>query len=128
MSNKFGLAAIDAVKFIQNGIITNPIDAWNRALLNYFDRNSSSYEKGCPRNAFLGLCEEGKIIGISSGSYTKSKKNKAYAIKAIKLLRNDPSLAEKTKVLWDMVVNWSGKAHNSQMDIVVALWKENLIR
>jgi len=39
--------------------------------------------KGCPRGAFLELCEAGMIKGIASGKYTRSKRNKEYAIDAV---------------------------------------------
>jgi hypothetical protein len=46
----------------------------------------SAQKKGCPRGAFLGLCEEGLVKGIPAGNYTTSKDNKAYAVRAAELL------------------------------------------
>ena len=40
-----------------------------------FMDSKSSQEKGCPKSAFLGLCEEGFIKEISKGKYTSSVKN-----------------------------------------------------
>ncbi|WP_420865668.1 DUF6979 family protein [Dickeya oryzae] len=40
------------------------------------------YKKSCPLSAFLGLCEDGYIKGIPKGKYTKSYKNKKYAVVA----------------------------------------------
>lgn len=56
-------------------------------------------KKGCPRNAFLGLYEEGLVKGIPSGNYTRSKKNKEYAIKAVKILKGAPELSSNSKTL-----------------------------
>jgi len=128
MANKYSLAALDAVEMINHGTCNNPSEAWDKALQKYYERKSSSFNKGCPKNAFLGLCEEGLIVGIGPGKYTKSKKNKAYAVKATEYLKQDPGLAKNIEELWEMATDRIGKVHNSQMDIVVALWKKNLIK
>jgi hypothetical protein len=46
-------------------------------------------KKGCPKGTFLGLCEEGLVKGIPKGNYTKSVKNKKYAIKAVTVLKQN---------------------------------------
>ncbi|MDP9051887.1 MAG: hypothetical protein M3O31_14385 [Acidobacteriota bacterium] len=66
------------------------------------------------------------VKGIPSGQYTKSKDNKACAVRAAALL------AEGTQnwsisALWQAVTDDPEKAHNSQMDVVMALWKNGLI-
>ena len=71
MSNKYGKAAVDAVRLIQKDPSIDPLSAWQSALANYFPSESESWKKGCPRNTFLGLCEEGRIVGVPKGNYTK---------------------------------------------------------
>ena len=48
-----------------------------------FGEATTAQIKGCPKNAFLGLCEEGLVVDIEKGYYTErstSHKNKDYAI------------------------------------------------
>ena len=97
---------------------------------NYFDYLNFTFIKGCPKNAFLGLCEDGLVKGIKRGVYltnSESNLNKQYALTAIKLLINNPNLTRRE--LWVQVkeqLNIS-KSHNSQMDVVIALFENKLI-
>ncbi|AZJ32253.1 hypothetical protein SAMN05444344_3054 [Tenacibaculum mesophilum] len=124
--NKYGSAAKQAAE-----IGENPVDSWEQAVSTYFTSESSK-QKGCPRNAFLGLCEVGLIKGIKDGVYLKSKRenlNKKYAITAVEILNEIPSFTQKE--LWDKVrekLALGEKKHNSQMDVVLALWQNNLIK
>jgi len=127
---QFGFAAIKAVRLIQSGKIKSPQEAWYLATQDVIKSPSSRY-KGCPRDAFLGLCEEGLIKGVTPGYYTKSKKNKLYAVTAVEILKETPELAENKEALWLAVLNKLSepyKNHNNQMDVVVSLWKNNLIK
>ena len=126
--NKYGIAAINATQLFNDMAARTPIDAWNQATIEMFGANSSSQRKDCPRNAFLGLCEEGLVRGVPSGKYlTKpNNKNKAYAVEAVRLLKVNPELAKDKKRLWSEVVQ-EIKEHNSQMDVVLALWESELI-
>ncbi|OMD48470.1 DUF6979 family protein [Paenibacillus odorifer] len=123
--NKYAQSAIRAVELCK--LKVSPIDAWNTATLEHYKRDSDSQKKGCPRYAFLGLCEEGLIKGVRSGTYIlKSKnKNKVYAVKAVELLKANPELAKDKKRLWNEVVK-GDKKHNSQMNVVLALWGNGL--
>jgi hypothetical protein len=49
-------------------------------------------------------------------------------LKAVRLLREQPHLAANAAALWDRVLAGVPKQHNSQMDVVLALWKAGLIR
>jgi hypothetical protein len=91
-----------------------------------YPTSPTSRKKGCPRGAFLGLCEEGMVKGIRAGKHTASKDNKLYAVRAAALLIEGDrkwSIGE----LWRAASNAPEKAHNSQMDVVMALWKNGLI-
>jgi len=79
-----------------------------------------------PRGAFLGLCEEGLVKGIPAGQYTASKDDKAYAVRAAALLAEGTQKWSRS-TLWQAVTNDPEKVHNSQMDVVLALWKNGLI-
>jgi hypothetical protein len=125
--NQYGKTALKAVHFYQTLDLPAPRDAWVRAAVETFGRGTTSMEKSCPRDTFLGLCEEGLVKGIPAGSYTRSVKNKRYALNAVSLLKNNPELAHNAKKLWKMVMAGEDKSHNAQMDVVTALWKAGLI-
>jgi hypothetical protein len=109
----------------------NPKDAWYEAALENI-ASVSSRSKGCPREAFLGLCAEGVVRGIPRKPYTDSKDNKRYAIKAVELLRSEPNLGHDTGAgLWNRVLKELKKEkvhHNQQMHVVLALWTRGLIQ
>jgi hypothetical protein len=123
---KYGLVALNAVNKLNNIEKMDPCNAWDEAAEFVFPTQLNSRKKSCPRSAFLGLCEEGKVKGVKSGNYTNSKANKSYATDALKLLKNSPNLT--TKDLWNNVISKAEpKAHNSQMNVVVALFHEGYL-
>ena len=123
MANRYGEAALIAAR---DSAGTSPAKRWQSAMERVYPTSVSAQKKGCPRGAFLGLCEEGLVKGIPAGNYTVSKNNKAYAVRAAELLiegKQKWSISE----LWRAVTDDPEKTHNSQMDIVLALWKNGLI-
>jgi hypothetical protein len=125
MANRYGEAALMAARQ-EPSADSNPVARWDNAMERLYPTSPTSRKKGCPRGAFLGLCEEGLVKGIPAGKYTASKDNKAYAVQAAALLTvggRKWSIGE----LWRAISNDSEKAHNSQMDVVLALWKNGLI-
>jgi hypothetical protein len=124
---RYGRAAVRATGFFHDSLVDSPQDAWEQATAEQFPDSTSSQEKGCPRGAFLGLCEEGLVRGIRSGHYTRSQKNKRYAVDAVALLQADPSLAHHEALLWSRAVAGENIAPNAQMDVVIALWDNGLI-
>jgi hypothetical protein len=124
----YGRTAVLAVHTLQRGEVRNPRTAWETAVQAVMPSSVSSQEKGCPRDAFLGICEEGLVKGVSAGGYTKSSKNKAYAVRAYRLLSRDPRLADNERRLWRLVLGGESKAHNQQMDVVVSLWNAGLLK
>ena len=124
MANRYGEAALLAARSSSAGI--NPAARWDSAMEKLYPTSPTQQKKNCPRGAFLGLCEEGLVKGIPAGQYTTSKDNKAYVVRAAELLiegKQKWSISE----LWRAVADDPEKAHNSQMDIVLALWKNGLI-
>ncbi|MCG7501714.1 hypothetical protein MHM83_07505 [Tenacibaculum sp. Mcav3-52] len=119
--NKYGLAVIEAAE-----IGGNPVDSWEQAVSTYFTSESSK-QKACPRNTFLGLCEEGLVKEVPKGNYTNSVKNKEYALKAIEILKGHKATTFSPKELWEKLA-LGEKKHNSQMDVVLALWENDLIK
>lgn len=125
--NRFGEVAVKAAQLCQNQPAISPQDAWEKFAAELIESDSTS-EKGCPRDAFLGLCQEGFVRGIRRGKYTRSKKNKRYAVMAVRLLKVSPELSREVDRLWEQVLNGEHKSHNSQMNVVVDLWNNGLIR
>jgi hypothetical protein len=122
--NKYGLIALEAAKDV-----VNPEKSWSNATKKTY-KTISSQKKGCPKNVFLGLCEEGLVKGIKPGVYLKNSVanlNKKYALLGVALLKTNPNLSRKElwiKVEEKLKIN---KRHNSQMDVVLALWESHLI-
>jgi hypothetical protein len=122
--NKYGQTVLKAV---QNYKDSNSIaETYARAAKEIFETKSSQ-EKGCPKGTFLGLCEEGFVKGIPKGIYTKSVKNKEYALKAVAILKQNTQTTFSPKELWEKL-ELGDKRSNSQMDVVLALWEADLIK
>jgi hypothetical protein len=122
---KYGECAVQAAKLASN--CGNPVSAWNQAAASTFNESRSAREKGCPKSTFLGLCENGLVAGVAAGKYTRSVDNKAYAMKALTLLRQNNELADDPRLLWRSVMGNVQKVENSQMEVVIALWRSKQI-
>jgi len=118
--SRYAELAVLAVHLIQEG--SPVVDAWKLAAKRTFPNQPASRNKGCPKCAFLGLAEDGLIKGVPSGSYTNSRLNKEYALKALALLKLNPSLVNDCQNLWLQVMDGVLKKHNEQMDVVAGLW------
>jgi hypothetical protein len=125
MANRYGEAALMAARNMSSTDI-DPSTRWENAMTTLYPTSPAARKKGGPRGAFLGLCEAGFVKGIPAGHYTASADNKAYAVRAAALLiegkQNWP-----TSALWRAVEDNPAKTHSGQMDIVLALWKNDLI-
>ena len=84
-------------------------------------------KKSAPRAAFLGLCEEGLVKSIPAGHYKASPLNKSYAVQAAALLTAAQQHWSRS-ALWQAVTEGATIEHDSQIDIVMALWKNDLIQ
>src|SRR4030081_4158633 len=125
MANKYGEAALLAARMETYGKMLTPADRWNAATEKLYPTSPSAQRKGGPRLAFLSLCEAGMVKGIPAGQYAPSNKNKAYALRAVSLLNTGTHKTVTT--LWTEVTDGEDIPHNSQMDVVLALWKNDLI-
>jgi hypothetical protein len=125
---KYGRAALMATKLLRTREALSPRAAWLKSVRRIFPDSPSSQEKGCPRGAYLGLCEEGLVRGVPPGRYTGSRLNKLYAVRAAKVLRGRPSLADNEDALWRVATRGDWKTPNNQMEVVIALWKQRFIR
>ena len=125
MANRYGEAALMAARKMSSTDI-DPLTRWESAMTTLYPTSPTARKKGSPRGAFLGLCEAGLVRGIPAGHYAASPDNKAYAVRAARLLI-DGKQNWSTSALWRAVEDDPAKAHNGQMDIVLALWKNDLI-
>ncbi|WP_263357552.1 DUF6979 family protein [Acidicapsa ligni] len=125
MANRYGEAALMAARQSASQNM-NPMDQWQIAMESLYPTSIAARKKGSPRAAFLGLCEEGLVKGIPAGHYRASKDDKASAIRAAALLV-EGSQSWSIGTLWKAVSENSEKPHNSQLDVVMALWKNDLI-
>ena len=121
--NTYGLCTVKAMQ--SNFGSLHPLELWEKAAKELFE-SKNSQEKSCPKNTFLGLCEEGLLKGIPKGSYTKSVKNKEYATRAVEILKQNTQTTFSPKELWEKL-ELGDKRHNSQMNVVLALWEHGLI-
>lgn len=124
---RYGNAAVKATRLYHDRQAATPNEAWEIAVREIFIESTALQHKGCPRNAYLGLCENGDVVGIEEGNYCRSKKNKDYAIQALSQIKQDPTSAWDERTLWDAVMEGAKKVHNHQMDVVLVLWKAGLI-
>lgn len=125
MANKYGEAALIAARMDTHGKAISPATRWEQATAKLYPTSPSAQRKGGPRFAFLSLCEAGLVKGIPAGQYAPSNKNKAYALCAISLL--NAGTHKTVSTLWAEVTEGEEIPHNSQMDVVLALWKNDLI-
>tara|TARA_R110002050_G_scaffold204522_4_gene340196 strand:+ start:124059 stop:124439 length:381 start_codon:yes stop_codon:yes gene_type:complete len=118
----YSLIAVKSVTTLED--YSSPLDAWKAACKKYA-ASKSAQDKGCPKSTFLGLCEEGYVKGIKKGKYTNSKINKSLGIEALEILMNNRNKEYSRRELWNNIN--VDKTHNSQMDVVLALWDNDLI-
>jgi hypothetical protein len=125
LANRYGEAALMAAR---QGNMTevDPVARWQAAMERLYPTSPIARKKGAPRGAFLGLCEQGLVKGIPVGNYSATKLNKDYAVRAAELLLAG-ALNPSRSTLWRAVVGDSSTEENGQMDVVLALWKNNLI-
>lgn len=125
MANRYGEAALVAARMETYGKAITPMERWNQAVKQLYPTSPSAQRKGGPRNAFLTLCEAGLVKGIPAGQYAAANKNKPYASRAVSLLVAGTHTT--VSALWAEVLDGDDVPHSSQMDVVLALWKNDLI-
>jgi len=125
MANRYGEAALMAARQAPSADLT-PAARWERSMEKLYPTSPAARQKACPRGAFLGLCEAGLVKGIPAGRYTRPKDNGSYAVRAAALLLQGAQRWSRS-ALWQAVTDGAGTRHNSQMDVLLALWNNGLI-
>ncbi len=125
MANRYGEAALMAVQMNTFGKAITPAERWQDAVGKLYLTTPTAQRKTAPKQAFLGLCEAGLVKGLAPGQYAPSNRNKEYALRAVELLR--AGTHKTVSQLWAAVNDGDQIPHTSQMDVVLALWKNGLI-
>ena len=108
--------AVRAFEYVKNGYDAEA--AWRKAICE-FTASSHYRNKNCPRVAFCGL--------MSHDNKWNRTENAINARRALDVLRNNPDRKFTNRELWSIIGNAS-KSHDGQMDVVLALWDNKLIR
>ena len=126
MANRYGECAIQVAR-AEAAYRSHPAERWAEVIGRLYPTSEAARRKSAPRMAFLSLCEAGLVKRIPAGSYGASGKEKDKTLRAISLLREG---TQKTvSGLWAVVSDEDDRVaeHASQMDVVLALWKNGLI-
>ena len=120
---QYGRTAVKAVEYVRASGFP-PIDAWKMAAAEEID-NENSRKKGCPRSAFICLCEAGLVDGVSTRA---GGGREQYASIAVERLRTDHQLSRLSpNALWKRTIG-GHRSHQSEMNVVLALWHQGFIK
>lgn len=128
-SFQYGKVAVEVVRNYRADLALS--EQWDTQL-----KKLSVPEKGCPKNAFLGLCSEGMVKGISKHDYVKkNNKNKKHAIGLYEIYKNNRSLPQK--IIYEIYSKQSAYknrkgieavlSNNNQFDVVICLLEAGLL-
>ncbi|UUE11788.1 hypothetical protein NMX13_09520 [Dickeya zeae] len=127
----YGDTAIAAVAVYDRLNKSEPRECWDDSII-LFTTSKDSQKKGCPRSAFLGLCQDGYVKGIPKGNYLSSDSpNKKYAKVAAELVLKELGRKYSKAELWlNATKNCvdAAKNQNGQMDVVLALKEAGLLQ
>lgn len=126
MANRYGEAALMAVQMETHGKAITAVERWQDAIGKLYPAAQAAQRKSGPKGAFVGLCVAGMVkdVRAESGALsTQLRRHEQLAVEAVELLRSG-TRAGITE-LWAGV--GGGGAHDNQMDVVLALWKNGLI-
>lgn len=128
MANKYGEAALIAARLEVPERVT-AAERWDTAVRQLYPEKPYMQKKGAPKSVFLGLCGAGLVKGVGEGvpsaKGAPTDRNAHYGVKAVELLR--AGTHRTVTALWAEVTSGEDLAHAAQMDVVLALWKNNLI-
>jgi hypothetical protein len=122
---KYAQTARAAAQFATNNRMS-PEAAWNKAAEQVFPTQLASRVKGCPRQAFIALANAYFVKRSAAPKRASKSTSGVYALEATEALRKNPELVNSKADLWARTSGGS-KKHNSQMDVVIALWNENYL-
>jgi hypothetical protein len=127
---QFGDLAVGAIERLKAGKAKTLAEAYDVESHIVFPHSESLRAKICPRSSLFGLCEIGVVVGVPEGVYNRSpnNKNKQHILDGLQLLLDEPELADEgPSVLWKRVMHGRIKQSNSQMHVLITLWKSGRI-
>ncbi len=124
MANRYGEAAIQTAR-AEAAYRSNPAERWAEVVGRLYPTSETARRKAAPRLAFLALCEAGRVKGIAAGTYAAGNREQQRVLRAVELL--ELGMATSVNGLWSAVTDGDALPHASQMDVVLALWKNDLI-
>ncbi|WP_224552887.1 DUF6979 family protein [Pectobacterium versatile] len=127
-----GIYGETAVAVVRNFIYgQSPQECWVHEITR-FTSSKPSRKKGCPKSAFLGLCQDGYVKDIPRGNYLPpDSPNKKYAAAAAERLLSEPTREYSKSDLWKKATEHfdeAAKNQNGQMDVVLALKDAGLLQ
>jgi len=125
MANRYGEAALLASA--PQKLKLPPRVRWQTAMNELYPSSAAAREKGGPRNAYLGLCEAGMVVGVSTKEDAASRKSMNYAVRAAELLLANQQ-HWSISALWSAVCDDPKRKHTGQMDVVMALYKNHRLQ
>ncbi len=134
MANRYGEAALLAIRMETFGKALTPAERWMEAVRKVYPTTTAGQKKNAPRAAFVGLCDAGLVKGVAGagsspgsgpGMTSAGNRNRDYAVEAVRLLKAGEH--KTVSQLWTAVTDGDDVEHASQMDVVLALWKNGLI-
>jgi len=129
MANKYGEAALIAARLEVPERVT-AAERWDTAVRQLYPEKPYMQKKSAPKAVFLALCEAGLVKGVAGSrapgaGAPASSRNAAYALRAVELLR--AGTHRTVTALWAELTAGEDSAHSAQMDVVLALWKNDFI-
>lgn len=121
----YGDAAVKATELLISKKCNSPRVAWERAIKE-FTKSEWSRKKGCPRDAYLGLCNAGLVKGVKPDKHANLTANGKYAVELVRAIKANPKIVNLPKEkLFQQVA--PGVKENGQVGVVFALFKNDLI-
>ncbi|MCO7262021.1 DUF6979 family protein [Dickeya zeae] len=127
----YGETAVAVASAYDSSNKPDPKECWEYSIIQ-ITSSRESQKKGCPKSAFLGLCQDGYVKGIPKGDYlSPDSPNKKYAVAAAYLVLKEPDRKYSKAELWrNATKDCPGAAENQngQMDVVLALKEDGLLQ
>ena len=122
----YGKIAVASARVLATGPEQHPEAVW-RLVAHAFTSSESVRNKGCPRKAFVSLCNAGMVRGVNSSPCEhQHSKNGQYTLEAARLIWLDPTNAANKARLWGLVA--PGIKANCQLDVLFGLHESRLLR
>ncbi|MEI7189623.1 DUF6979 family protein [Dickeya dianthicola] len=127
----YGETAVAVASAYDSSNKPDPRECWEYSITLFTDSRESQ-KKGCPKSAFLGLCQDGYVKEVPKGNYlSPDSPNKKYAVAAADLVVKEPGKKYSKAELWRNATKDCPDAaenQNGQMDVVLALKEAGLLQ